>query len=164
MKKAIVIIYDGITASMPVVSELINTLSAYQVITNPDVKPEVYTLDDNEIAQAIVAKAVAPQCDANHPSNRYENAVLIVCEPFMDYIKNGDHEAFTIELANAIRSNLSKAANTRFNEAVKIVAEDGSETHLTPAFMYNHNLSSRIIKIIRKTRDIVCQGRHVIIQ
>lgn len=166
MKRAIVIVYDGEKASPAVLTTLITALCEYQVITNPDIKPDAYNLDESEIAQAIVVKAMSFQNIDSHVSDKYERAVSIVCEPFMNRIKDGDFEAFTIELANTLRDciNDDNARSTQFRDAVKIVAEDGSEAYLSPSFMFNHGLSNRLIQIIRRTRDIVCQGHHITIQ
>ena len=59
---------------------------------------------------------------------------------------------------------MANKVNNEFVEAVKTIAEEGSEVHLSPSFLFNHGLSNRIIQIIRRTRDVVCQGRHIIIQ
>lgn len=166
MKRAIVIVYDGEKASQAALTTLIHALCEYQVITNPDIKPDAYTLNENEIAQAIVGKAMSFQNVDSHVSDKYERAVSIVCEPFMKRIKDGDFEAFTIEFANTLRDciNDNNAGSTQFRDAVKIIAEDGSEAYLSPSFMFNHGLSNRLIQIIRRTRDIVCQGHHITIQ
>ena len=166
MKRAIVITYEGEEASPNVLATLIAALCEYQVITNPDIKPDAYNLDEREIAEAIVGKAMSFQNVDSHVSDKYERAVSIVCEPFMKRIKDGDFEAFTIELANTLRDciNENNARSTQFRDAVKIIAEDGSEAYLSPSFMFNHGLSNRLIQIIRRTRDIVCQGHHITIQ
>lgn len=166
MKRAIIITYEGEEAGPNVLATLIATLCEYQVITNPDVKPDVCSLNELEIAQAIVAKAMNFQNIDPHVSDKYERAVSIVCEPFMKRIKDGDFEAFTIEFANTLRDciNENNAHSTQFRDAVKIIAEEGSEAYLSPSFMFNHGLSNRLIQIIRRTRDIVCQGHHITIQ
>ena len=166
MKRAIVIVYDGEEAKPGVLAALIAALCEYQVITNPDVKPDAYNLDESEIAQAIVGKAMNFQNVDSHVSDKYEHAVSIVCEPFMKEIKDGDFDAFTIELASTLRDciNENNARSTQFRDAVKIIAEEGSEAYLSPSFMFNHGLSNRLIQIIRRTRDIVCQGHHITIQ
>lgn len=165
MKRAIVIVYDGEKASPAVLTTLIRALCEYQVITNPDVKPDAYNLDESEIAQAIVGKAMSFQNIDSNMSDKYEHAILVVCEPFMKQIKDGDFDAFTIELASTLYDCVNKhnANSARFKDAVEIIAEDGSEAYLSPSFMFNHGLSNRLIQIIRKTRD-VCQGHHITIQ
>ena len=50
------------------------------------------------------------------------------------------------------------------HKTLKMIAEEGSEAHISPTFLFNHGLSNRVIQIIRRTRDVVCQGRHIIIQ
>lgn len=163
MKRAIVITYDGHEANAHVLSALIASLHEYGVISNPDIKPEAYTLDENEIAQAIAGRVLT--LDTTNPTNnKYEAALAIVCKPFMSYIKDGELETFAIELTTTLQYNMGNKVNTEFVDAVKTIAEEGSEAHLSPTFLFNHGLSNRVIQIIRRTRDVVCQGRHIIIQ
>lgn len=162
MKRVIVISYDGIEPNPRILATLVSLLQEYQVIQNPDVKPDTYCMDEKEIVQSIVAKAMNPD-NISHVEDKYEHAVSIVCEPFMDRIKNKDYEAFTIELAEKMKKSFADPANTPFNAAVRVITEDGSEAHLSPSFMFNHGLDNRVIRIIRRTRDIVCQGHCTII-
>lgn len=163
MKRAIVITYDGHEANAHVLSALIASLHEYGAISNPDIKPEAYTLDEGEIAQAIAGRVL--KLDTTNPmDNKYETALAIVCKPFMSYIKEGELETFAIELTTTLQYNMGNKVNHEFVDAVKMIAEEGSEAHLSPTFLFNHGLSNRIIQIIRRTRDVVCQGRHIIIQ
>ena len=164
MKRAIVIIYDGFEANAGVLSTLIASLHEYGVISNPDINPEAYTLDESEIAQAIAGRVLTKLDTANPTNNKYETALAIVCKPFMSYIKDGELETFAIELTTTLQYNIGNKVNSEFVDAVKLIAEEGSEVHLSPTFLFNHGLSNRIIQIIRRTKDVVCQGRHIIIQ
>ena len=164
MKRAIVIIYDGFEANAGVLSTLIASLHEYGVISNPDIKPEVYTLDEGEIAQAIAGRVLTKLDTTNPMDNKYEAALAIVCKPFMSHIKDGELETFAIELTTTLQYNMGNKVNHEFVDAVKTIAEEGSEAHLSPTFLFNHGLSNKVIQIIRRTRDVVCQGRHIIIQ
>ena len=165
MKRAIIILYNGSEITPSAQNAIGNILHEYGLIDNPDSPVDFYSMTEGEIVQAIVSKVVAV-IDNNSQSDKYEHAISIVCEPFMKRIKDGDLDAFTIELTNTLRDciNDSNERSTKFRDAVKIIAEDGSEAHLSSSFMFNHGLSNRIIQIIRRTRDVVCQGRHIIIQ
>lgn len=163
MKRAIVIIYDGFEANAGVLSTLIASLHEYGVISNPDINPEAYTLDEKEIAQAIAGRMTKLDT-ADLMDNKYEAALAIVCKPFMSYIKEGELETFAIELTTTLQYNMGNKVNHEFVDAVKMIAEEGSEAHLSPTFLFNHGLSNKVIQIIRRTRDVVCQGRHIIIQ
>jgi hypothetical protein len=164
MKRAIVILYDGIEANPGILAKLIANLQEYGFISNPDIKPNAYTLDEEEIAQAICGKVLMKTGIGHLTENKYETALAIVCKPFMSYITKGELEDFAIELTTTLQYNMANKVNNDFVEAVKTVAEESSEAHLSPSFLFNHGLSNKIIQIIRRTRDVVCQGRHIIIQ
>ena len=164
MNRAIVILYDGKEANAGMLSKLIADLHEYGFISNSDIKPNAHTLDESDIVQTIAGK-VLMRADAGHPTeNKYETALAIVCKPFLSYVKEGELETFAIELTTTLQYNMANNVNTEFVEAVRTIAEEGSEVHLSPSFLFNHGLSNRIIQIIRRTRDVVCQGRHIIIQ
>ena len=166
MKRAIVILYNGHEITPSAQDAIGNNLHEYGLIDNPDSPVDFYSLTEAEIVQAVTSKVVTVVDNNSQLSDKYERAVSIVCEPFMKRIKDGDFDAFTIEFASTLRDciNDNNARSTQFRDAVKIIAEDGSEAHLSPSFMFNHGLSNRLIQIIRRTRDIVCQGHHIIIQ
>jgi hypothetical protein len=164
MKRAIIILYDGTEANPGILAKLIADLHEYGFISDPDSKPSAYTLDENDIAQAIAGKVLTKLDITNPMGNRYEAALAIVCKPFMSYIKEGELETFAIELTTTLQYNMGNKVNTEFVDAVKTIAEEGSEVNISPTFLFNHGLSNRVIQIIRRTRDVVCQGRHIIIQ
>ena len=164
MKRAIIILYDGNEANAGILSKMIADLHEYGFISNPDLKPNAYTLDENDLTQAIAGKVLVRTNTEHLTENKYETALAIVCKPYMSYIKEGELETFAIELTTTLQYNMANKINNEFVEAVKTIAEEGSEVHLSPSFLFNHGLSNRIIQIIRRTRDVVCQGRHIIIQ
>lgn len=164
MKRAIVVLYGGGEMTSSVRDAIGTSLHEYGLIDNPDSPIEFYTLTEAEIIQSIVSKTVTVASNESHDENKYERAMSVICKPFMETIKKGDIEGFTIELTNTMQHNLSASPDDPFNVAVKIIAEEGSEAHISSAFMYHHGLSNRVVQIIRRTRDIVCQGRHIIIQ
>lgn len=165
MKRSIIIMYEGGEPAPHVLATLIASLCEYGVIQDPDHKPDAFVLDEKDIAQALVYKGLVSSVDdTSHDVNKYEIALATICEPFMSYIKQGDMEAFAIELTNAIQYNFANNTSPKFTNAVNIIAEEGSEAHFSPSFMFNHGLPNKVIQIIRKTRDVVCQGRHIIIQ
>lgn len=165
MKRAIIIMYEGGEPAPHVLATLIASLCEYGVIHDPDHKPDAFVMDEKDIAQALVHKGLASSVDgASHDVNKYEEALAVICEPFMNRIKEGDLETFAIELTNAMQYNMANGDSPKFTNAVKIIAEEGSEVNLSPSFLFNHGLSNKIVQIIRRTRDVVCQGRHIIIQ
>ena len=159
MKRAIVIIYDGFEANAGVLSTLIASLHEYGVISNPDINPEAYTLDEKEIAQAIAGKVLVKTSTNNIVADPYEKALTVVCKPFISRIQNNELETFAVELTNMLHYNIKNSVNPEFVDAVYVIAEEGSETYLSPAFLFNHGISNKVVQIIRTTKEVVCQER-----
>ena len=55
--------------------------------------------------------------------------------------------------------NIKNSVNPEFVDAVYVIAEEGSETYLSPAFLFNHGISNKVVQIIRTTKEVVCQER-----
>lgn len=160
MKRALIIVYDGLYPALHIQKAAAETLASYGIIEDLD-KIEIYAMDEESIVQAIAAKAIA---DANNQivPKPEDWAADVMFKQFKEAILSADYEEFATALA--IKLAIEMANDTDLVKAVRILAKEETENIMSDEIKSRYGLSKRIFQSIRRTLNLVCQGRHIIIR
>lgn len=159
-KFAIVLIFDGREPSRDALRESVASLAEYGIFDNPqDAKPIV--MSEGELIGAIAAKAVSDFSIPTAPTPE-EWAIGVIYEQFKETLTNTNYHEFSTTLA--IKLALEYMNETDLVKAVRILSHEESEAKISQDVKTAYNLSQAIFKIIRRTHQLVCQGRHIIIR
>lgn len=157
MKHAVIIVYDGEYPSIGAQQAAAAAIAQYGFIHDLE-KVEMYVLDESAIVTAIAGaaiKAAAVQEETNE-----EWAIRIVYTEFKDSLISADFEEFTTSLA--VKLAVELASNSDLVRAVRILAKEGAEQAISDEVKIKYGLTQRVFQSIRRTLNLVCQGRHII--
>ena len=157
MKHAVIIVYDGEYPSMGAQQASAAAIAQYGFIHDLE-KVEMYVLDESAIVTAIAGaaiKAAAVQEETNE-----EWAIRIVYAEFKDSLMAADFEEFTTSLA--VKLAMEMANDSDLVKAVRILTKEGAEQAISDEIKIKYGFTQRVFQSIRRTLNLVCQGRHLI--
>ena len=159
-KFAIVLIYDGVEPSRDALLSGVAALAEYGIFYNPqEAKPVV--MSEGELIGAIAAKAVSDFSIPTAPTPE-EWAVGVIYEQFKEALLNANYQEFSTALA--IKLALEYMNETDLVKAIRVLSREESEAKISQDVKTAYHLSQETFKIIRRTHQLVCQGRHIIIR
>ena len=159
-KFAIVLIDDGREPSREALLSGIASLAEYGVFDNPqEAKPVV--MSEGELVGAIAAKAISDFGIPAAPTAE-EWAVGVIYEQFKDFLNGEDYRDFPAALA--ARLSMEYMNETDLVKAVRILSKEESEARIADSVRTAYHLSQETFRAIRRTHQLVCQGRHIIIR
>lgn len=159
-KFAIVLIYDGTEPSRDALLSAVSALAEYGMFENPqEAKPIV--MNEAELIGAIAAKAVS---DFNTPimPTKEDWAADVIFQNFRWALAESNIEELAISLST--RLTLEWYNNTDLVKAAKILRDPDAENHVSEEVKTRYNMSQKVFQTIRRTVELVCQGRHLIIR
>lgn len=159
-KYAIVLVYDGREPSRDALLSAVAAIAEYQVFDDPK-QAQPVVMSEGELVAAIAAKAISDFGIPTAPTPE-EWAAGVIYEQFKDALASADYQDFSAMLA--VRLSMQYMNETDLVKAVRILSNEESEAKISNEVKAAYKLSQETFRTIRRTHQLVCQGRHIIIR